>query len=119
MRNSTAGGRAGGRPLPGGDIGRYADVLKALASPARLGIVNILIGGERTVTELCALSGLKQSLVSQQLKILRFNGIVSSRRKVPHVYYSLREKNVIRLLDCLSGCEGMNNAANRRVSKEE
>jgi DNA-binding transcriptional ArsR family regulator len=118
MRNTATSG-AGGRPLSGGDIGRCAEVLKALASPARLRIVNILVGGERTVTELCILSGLKQSLVSQQLKILRLNRIVSSRKEVPHVYYSLREKNVIRMLDCLSRCEGIDSAANRRGSKEE
>jgi len=94
-------------PLAGGEIERLAEVLKALASPARLRIVNILARGERTVTEICSISGLKQSLVSQQLKILRLNKIVSSRKDVPHTYYSLREKNVIRMLDCLSRCEAI------------
>jgi DNA-binding transcriptional ArsR family regulator len=101
-----------------GDIDRFAEVLKALANPARLRIVNILALGERTVTDLCALSGLKQSLVSQQLKILRLNNIVSSRKEVPHTYYSLREVNVIRMLDCLSRCEGIDRASNRNNLKE-
>ena len=105
-------------PLGRSDIDRFAEVLKALASPARLRIVNILAQGERTVTELCERSGLKQSLVSQQLKILRLNNIVSSRREVPHTYYSLKERNVIRMLNCLSRCEGIESAPNGGTEKE-
>jgi DNA-binding transcriptional ArsR family regulator len=105
-------------PLAVSEIDRFADVLKALASPARLRIVNILARGERTVTELCERSGLKQSLVSQQLKILRLNNIVSSRKEVPHIYYSLKERNVIRMLDCLSMCERIDGTTNRKNAKE-
>ena len=93
-------------PIAGGDIERFADVLKALASPARLRLVNILARGERTVTDLCDLAGLKQSLVSQQLKILRLSNIVQSRREDSHIYYRLTERNVIHMLDCLNRCEG-------------
>ena len=85
-------------------IDRYAELLKALANPARLRIVNILAQGERTVTEICELAGLKQSLVSQQLKILRLNGIVKSRKEVPHIYYSLKELEVVNMLNCLNKC---------------
>lgn len=105
-------------PLGGGDIERFAEILKALASPARLRIVNILVRGERTVTELCERSGLKQSLVSQQLKILRLNNIVSSRKEVPHTYYSLKERNVVHMLNCLSRCEGIDSMSNQRNAKE-
>ncbi len=105
-------------PLGGADIDRFAEVLKALASPARLRIVNILARGERTVTELCERSGLKQSLVSQQLKILRFNNIVSSRKAVPHTYYCLKDRNVVHLLGCLSRCEGIDSRSNQGRTKE-
>ena len=105
-------------PLALNEIDRFADVLKALASPARLRIVNILTRGERTVTEICERSGLKQSLVSQQLKILRLNNIVSSRKEVPHIYYSLKERNVIRMLNCLSRCEGIDSVQNHGSAKE-
>ena len=105
-------------PLKGSEIERFAEVLKALANPARLRIVNILARGERTVTELCERSGLKQSLVSQQLKILRLNNIVSSRKEVPHTYYSLKEQNVVRMLNCLSRCEGIESVSNEGTAKE-
>jgi DNA-binding transcriptional ArsR family regulator len=91
-------------PLPEEGIEHFAEILKALANPARLRIVNLLTTGERTVTELCELSGLKQSLVSQQLKILRLNNIVQYRKEVPRFYYRLTDQNVVRMLRCLSKC---------------
>jgi len=91
-------------PLPEEGIEHFAEILKALANPARLRIVNLLMTGERTVTELCELSGLKQSLVSQQLKILRLNNIVQYRKEAPCFYYSLTDQNVVKMLRCLSRC---------------
>ncbi|MBN1164834.1 MAG: winged helix-turn-helix transcriptional regulator [Candidatus Krumholzibacteriota bacterium] len=102
-------------PLSDGDLERLAEILKALANPARLKLVNILAGGERTVSELCELSGLKQSLVSQQLKNLRLNSIVKRRKDVPNMYYSIQEKNVIALLGCLGRCECSREANSRRI----
>jgi DNA-binding transcriptional ArsR family regulator len=100
-------------PLPEDDIERFTEILKALANPARLRIVNLLTRGEHSVNELCELSGLKQSLVSQQLKILRLNNIVQYRKKVPHSYYSLKDHNVVSMLHCLSRCGSV------RSSREE
>jgi DNA-binding transcriptional ArsR family regulator len=91
-------------PLPETDIERFTEILKALANPARLRIVNILAGGERTVSQLCELSGLKQSFVSQQLRILRLNNIVQLRKEVPRSYYSLKDPHVANVLHCLSRC---------------
>lgn len=95
-----------GRPLPDDGIALFSEILKVLANPTRLRLVNILACGERTVTELCELSGMKQSLVSQQLKMLRLSGIVECRKAVPRVYYSLKEKKVVDILECLRSCEG-------------
>jgi len=91
-------------PLREDEIERSAEILKALANPARLQLVNILVGGERTVTQLCEISGLKQSMVSQQLKNLRLNDIVDRRKEVSRVYYRLKEKNVVTMLNCLGRC---------------
>jgi ArsR family transcriptional regulator len=92
------------RPLRDDEIEKSAEILKALANPARLRLVNILVGGEKTVTQLCEISGLKQSLVSQQLKNLRLNDIVERRKEVSRVYYRLKEKNVVIMLNCLGKC---------------
>jgi len=96
--------KSNGDPLPIDEIDKFSEILKALASSARLKLVNVLVKGEYTVSELCKLTGLKQSLVSQQLKILRLNNIVESRKEVPHTYYKLKEKNVISILSCLGKC---------------
>ena len=90
--------------LQDSELEHYAELLKALANPARLRLVSILTQGEWTVNDLCRLSGLKQSLVSQQLKILRLNNIVQRRKEVSKSYYSLKEKNVISMLNCLGKC---------------
>ena len=91
-------------PLGEDEIEKSAEILKALANPARLRLVNILIGGERTVSQLCEISGLKQSLVSQQLKNLRLNDIVERRKELSRVYYRLKEQNVVIMLNCLGRC---------------
>ncbi len=93
-------------PLRVDEIEKSAEILKSLANPARLLIVNILVGGERTVSRLCELSGLKQSMVSQQLKNLRLNDIVERRKEGSRVYYRLKEKNVVNMLKCLGKCGG-------------
>ncbi len=91
-------------PLSESEIDRLSEILKSLANPARLRIVNLLIRGESTVSEICRKTGLKQSLVSQQLKNLRLNNIVQRRKDVPKVYYSLKEENIINMLSCLGRC---------------
>ena len=91
-------------PLKEDEIEKSAEILKSLANPARLRLVNILVGGEKTVSQLCELSGLKQSMVSQQLKNLRLNDIIARRKEVSRVYYRIKEKNVVNMLNCLGRC---------------
>lgn len=87
---------------------RSADLLKALAHPARLCIVKMLMDGQcRTVgaMELCL--PLSQSGVSQHIARLRATGIVTGERNGNEICYSLadeRAKAVVELL--LRGCEG-------------
>ena len=104
MKKETKGAAVSSGPLGDDEIEKSAEILKSLANPARLRLVNILVGGERTVSQLCEISGLKQSLVSQQLKNLRLNDIVERRKEVSRVYYRLKEKNVVNMLNCLGKC---------------
>jgi DNA-binding transcriptional ArsR family regulator len=104
MKEETKGKTVSPGPLREDEIEKSAEILKALANPARLLLVNILVGGERTVSQLCETAGLKQSMVSQQLKNLRLNGIVGRRKEDSKVYYRLEEKNVVTMLNCLGRC---------------
>ena len=77
------------------------DFLKALANQNRLLILCHLAEGEKSVTELEALLGIRQPTLSQQLARLREEELVSTRRKAKTIYYSLASTEaglVIQLL---------------------
>jgi ArsR family transcriptional regulator len=64
-------------------------ILKALADPSRLRILNILLRQEECVCDLQSVLELPQSLLSRHLAYLRNAGIVRDRRDGPRVFYSL------------------------------
>jgi DNA-binding transcriptional ArsR family regulator len=68
---------------------RASNFLKALAHESRLMILCILAEGEKSVSELEELLGLRQPTVSQQLARLRADGLVSTRRDGKAIYYKL------------------------------
>ena len=76
-----------------------AQFFRALAHPARIGILEILVRGGRTVQELQQALALEQPMVSQQLAVLRNQGIVSAQKKGLSVRYTLRDPLVGELLD--------------------
>lgn len=78
-----------------------AEVLKALAHPVRLGVLETLAGGEKTCTELFELLGCSQSLMSQQLKILNQQGLVSIRKAGTQKYCALQNPDFLKLFDCM------------------
>lgn len=73
------------------------DLLKALASGARLAIVLELASQERCVHELVDRTGLTQPLVSQHLRILRGAGIVLGRRRGREIAYSLIDDHLAHI----------------------
>ncbi len=81
--------------------GQASAYLKALAHESRLMILCLLCEGEKSVTELESLLSLRQPTVSQQLARLRAENLVSTRRDGKTVYYSLGDKNVLRILSTL------------------
>lgn len=89
------------RPLePVGDLQVFkAAFFKALAHPVRIRILELLVHGERSVQELQARLGLGQSVVSQQLSVLRANRIVIGRKQGISVHYTVRDPLVATLLD--------------------
>ena len=64
-------------------------VLKALADPSRLRILNILLQQETCVCDLQSVLELSQSLLSRHLAYLRNAGLVRDRRDGPRVWYAL------------------------------
>ena len=76
-----------------------AEFFKALAHPLRIRIIDELRDGEIGVNDLCARLSVEQSSVSQQLAQLRSRNIVMGRKEGQNVYYSIRDKEIFRLLD--------------------
>lgn len=79
-----------------------ARVIKALAHPARLFIVEVLCREERCVCDLAEMVGSQVSTVSRHLSLLRQAGIVESTRRGKQVFYSLREGCALELTSCAS-----------------
>jgi DNA-binding transcriptional ArsR family regulator len=59
--------------------------------------------GEKSVGELEELLALHQPSLSQQLGVLRTEGLVETRREGKRIYYSVADQKVLALLDTLYG----------------
>lgn len=82
-----------------------AKKMKAIAHPVRLSILGHLSEGEDlTVTEIHALVKIEQSTASHHLGILKDKGIVVSRREGKNTYYTMKNKNLMKLVECISVC---------------
>jgi DNA-binding transcriptional ArsR family regulator len=86
-------------------LDRASRVIRVLGHPLRLRIVNLLEGAERNVTQLVVATGVNQALISQQLRILRSEGVVDDRREGSRVYYRITEPKVSKILDCIRTCD--------------
>jgi DNA-binding transcriptional ArsR family regulator len=81
-----------------------AEVLKAVAHPLRLRIVALLCARDRHVNGLVEALGTPQPLVSQQLRILRGQGLVEARRVDGFAFYRLAEPALRELVCCMEKC---------------
>lgn len=87
------------------------ELLKALASPLRIGIVTELAAGPRCVHELVDALGAPQPLISQHLRVLRGANVVRGDRRGREIAYSLTDDHIARIVaDAVShATEGMSN----------
>ncbi len=78
------------------------EVMKVLSHPQRLRLVCFLAEGPgKNVSELQALCGISQSHLSQFLRLLKLQGIVSSERQGNFVTYSICDKRIVSLVRAL------------------
>ncbi len=89
-------------------------VLKALAHPERLRLLNALRLGEECVCHLTALSHQRQAYVSQQLMFLRRAGLIEDRKDGLRVYYRIKDPRVFDLLDTVNALTGKKGLALKR-----
>ena len=77
---------------------RLAMTFKIMGDPTRLKIILALRGGEMCVCDIAAYVGLSESAVSHQLRRLREQSLVYSRRDGKVLYYALDDDHVIDLV---------------------
>jgi len=82
---------------------QVAPVIRHAAHPLRLRILDYLRVTERpqpvgSIVEAC---GAGQAIVSQQLRILKDQGVLSSHREGNNVLYRIENRNVLLLLECI------------------
>ena len=76
-----------------------ANLFRVLGHPARVRILELLRGGERSVGSLQAELGLDSGGTSQHLSALRRIGLVESRREGTSVFYRVDDQHVFELLE--------------------
>ena len=76
---------------------QFARVGKALGSPKRLELLDLLAQGERSVDDLAGEAGLGVTSCSAHLQVLHHARLVTTRRQGTRVYYSLASDDVARL----------------------
>jgi DNA-binding transcriptional ArsR family regulator len=74
-------------------------IAKALGDLTRFRIIRVLSGSEESVSKIAEKLGMTQSAISHQLKILKDNDLVKSKRRGKEVIYSLFDNHVEVILE--------------------
>ncbi len=89
---------------------RVAPIIRNSAHPLRLRILEFLgqSSEPRTVSEIVEVcGGASQSVVSQQLRILRDQAVLSASREGHNVFYTIEDRSILFLLECIRVHSGM------------
>lgn len=82
-----------------------AYLLRAISNENRLRVIDALRDVEElTVSELVAETGCEQSLLSHHITDMRAKGILNCRKEGKHCFYSLKNKQITQILDCIQSC---------------
>ena len=85
---------------------RVASILKTVCHPTRLGIIYLLEQYPKlSVSEICEKLGSEQSLTSHHLQNMRLRGLLAAKREGRSMMYSLKEKDVSLIIECLENCQ--------------
>ena len=85
---------------------KAAYILRTVAHPTRLAIVDLLNQNARlSVNEIGEILEVEQSLLSHHLTTMKLKGILRSEKEGQSVFYSLKEKDVPKLLECIEHCD--------------
>ncbi len=95
-------------PLDHDRVEKIAFVLKTIAHPMRVAIIDLLSVNEKmSVNDITAYLGLEQSLTSHHLANMKMKGILGSKREGKNIFYFLRMKEVPDLIKILEDVDVM------------
>jgi DNA-binding transcriptional ArsR family regulator len=82
-----------------------ASMLRAMAHPMRIAIVELLTNSKRlTVTEIYERLKIEQASASHHLNILKSKGLLDSKREGKMIFYSLKHNRLTEIIECLDRC---------------
>jgi rhodanese-related sulfurtransferase len=96
----------------------FAQVGRALSSPVRIHLLDLLCQGERSVEQLAAAAGVHVANTSAHLQVLRRARLVEARRERQHVYYRLADYGVARFFVTLREFAHARNVEVQRVVQD-
>ena len=84
---------------------KVAFILKTTAHPTRIAIVQLLAAHKSlSVSDISERLNVEQSLLSHHLSGMKLKGILSSTREGKNIYYALKMREVIDVIQCLAAC---------------
>lgn len=85
---------------------KCAEMLKAIAHPVRMSIVDLLGESPRlSVTEIHERVGVEQAVASHHLGILREVGLLLAERNGKNTHYSLAMDDILTVIRCVERCQ--------------
>ncbi len=82
--------------------GFRADILKAMAQPTRLKIIEFLRDGERCVCEIFPAIGEEQSNTSRHLNMMQAAGVLSRRKEGLKIFYAIKHPEILEIVDTVT-----------------
>jgi len=77
---------------------KAARLFEAVGEVARLRLLVLLLQGEKSVGEIAAITNEGLSTVSQRLRILKNENLITSRREGKHIYYTMADQHIADLV---------------------
>ncbi len=83
------------------NLGAAAECLRVLAHPHRLRMIQMLLAGQFTVTELAEACDLPTAMASEHLRLMQRCGFLASEKRGRRVYYSVVEPHLKQIVGCV------------------
>lgn len=82
-------------------LGQAAECLRVMAHPHRLRMIQMLLQGDHTVTELAEACEIPTAMASEHLRLMQRCGFLSSQKDGRKVYYKVAEPHLEDILKCI------------------